>query len=265
MKLREKIKQNGIFFWRKKPQTMADRLQELLPLIIEFMPQIRTLLRGNPEGPFISNGKLVGEMYDFYEDQEETRNHTIMEFDQFGNMKKDEKIDERIDKKPIEVVAELETVPVPFTLIGLDGKIEVFSDKSKLSNQRYAKAQIDGFIKRLENRKHYHENLDFYSSFQNTTDEKIDNLLSKYKLVMKTADLFVPTFPKEAIEIMKKYTTVTESFSDEKPVYYVIAEEKDFQKKREKLDPILLVQSPFGFTWQILGAWDKEMLLLSEM
>ena len=69
----------------------------------------------------------------------------------------------------------------------------------------------------------------------------------------------------EAVNVMKKYTEVTKKMSGESPVFYVIAEAKDFIKKQEKLDPILLVQSPFGFYWQILGAWDKEMLLLSEL
>jgi hypothetical protein len=45
----------------------------------------------------------------------------------------------------------------------------------------------------------------------------------------------------------------------------VIAEPDKFRKAYEKRDPILLVQSPFGFYWQILGAWDKEMMLLSEL
>ena len=49
--------------------------------------------------------------------------------------------------------------------------------------------------------------------------------------------------------------------------YYIriIAQEKDFKSKVEKNDPMLLVQSPVGFFWQILGAWDEEMLLLSEL
>lgn len=266
MSIREKIKQNGIFFWRKKPKTASEQLMEMIPIFIEYMPQIRNLLRNNNDVfPLTSSGKLIGQMYDFYEDQEETRNQTMIEFDEFGHMKREKKADERLSKKPKEVVGELDTIPVPFDLIELDEKIEIFGDKSTLSNQRYAKAQIDGFIKRLQNRKHYKDNLDFYTKFQNTNDEKIDQLLLKYKLVMKTSDLFVPTFPKEAIDIMKEYTRVTEKFSSESPVYYVIAEEKDFEKKREKLDPILLVQSPFGFYWQILGAWDQEMLLLSEL
>ena len=54
-------------------------------------------------------------------------------------------------------------------------------------------------------------------------------------------------------------------YAVKKPVFYVIAEPDKFRKAYEKRDPILLVQSPFGFYWQILGAWDKEMILLSEL
>ncbi len=95
--------------------------------------------------------------------------------------------------------------------------------------------------------------------------EKISTLLRKYKLCLKATDLFIPTFPADAIATMKAYKETTLKVCGEEPVFYVIAEESDFKKKEKKLDPILLVQSPFGFFWQILGAWDKEMLLLCEL
>ena len=64
---------------------------------------------------------------------------------------------------------------------------------------------------------------------------------------------------------MAAYTEHTVSVCGKKPIFYVIAEPDKFRKAFEKRDPILLVQSPFGFYWQILGAWDKEMLLLGEL
>jgi len=175
--------------------------------------------------------------------------------------------DKRIEINPKAVLDELETTPriKEFNEKLLQEKIDTLKDKTLFSNQRFAKAQIEGLIERLENRKKYPEYREFYCQFPNTTDGRIDKLLKKYKLVMKTTDLFVPSFPKEAIDVMKKYKEQTEKLCDKEPVFYVIAEEKDFNKKVEKLDPILLVQSPFGFFWQILGAWDKEMLLLSEL
>jgi hypothetical protein len=172
---------------------------------------------------------------------------------------------QKIVVKPKDVLNELETVPTPFSLALLDEKIDILKDKQKLITQEYSKREVTALIERVENRKKYHQHRSFFDRYQNTTDEKIDALLSKYDLVMKTSDIFVPEFPDDAIKIMKQYTEKTAAVCAKKPVFYVIAEAKDFRKAFEKRDPILLVQSPFGFYWQILGAWDKEMLLLSEL
>ena len=132
MSIREKIKQNGICFWRRKPKTASEQLMEMIPILIEYMPQIRNLLRNNNdiELPMnSSSGKLIGEMYDFYENQETTLNQTMIDFDEFGHMKREKKVDERLSKKPKEVVDELDTIPVPLDLEHLDEKIEIFSDK----------------------------------------------------------------------------------------------------------------------------------------
>jgi hypothetical protein len=172
---------------------------------------------------------------------------------------------QKIKIKPIEVLEELEKVPTPFSITLLDEKIEMLKDKEKLIAQSYAKREISALLERLENRKYYVDNKNFFDSFQNTTDEKIQILLDKYELVMKTSDIFVPEFPKEAIEIMKNYTKLVGKICNKKPYYYVIATSDNFNEVDKKRDPILLVQSPFGFFWQILGAWDKEMLILSEL
>lgn len=171
----------------------------------------------------------------------------------------------KIKIKPIDVLGELETVPNPFSLTLLDEKIEILKDKSKLIVQHYAKRELEALIERIENRKKYVDHKSFFDKYQNTTDEKIDILLEKYDLVMRTSDIFVPEFPDDAIKTMKDYTDAMELVCQKKPIFYVIAEPQDFKKAYEKRDPILLVQSPFGFYWQILGAWDKEMLLLSEL
>ncbi len=171
----------------------------------------------------------------------------------------------KIAIKPIDVLHELERAPIPFSLEMLDEKISVLKEKEKLISQHYAKRDVQAVIQRIENRKKYTEHKQFFDRFQSTTDESVDELLSKYKLVLRESDLFVPEFPDEAIKIMNEYTEQVEKISGKKPVFYVIAEEKDFQKKYERRDPILLAQSPFAFTWDILGAWDKEMILLSEL
>lgn len=171
----------------------------------------------------------------------------------------------KIAIKPIDVLDQLETIPTPWTLTNLEDKIAVLKIKEDLITQQYSKREVTALIERLENRKKWDAHQSFFNSFQNTTDEKIENLLEKYDLVMNTSDLFVPEFPDDAIAVMKKYTDKMAKICKKKPVFYVIAEPDKFRKAYERRDPILLVQSPFGFYWQILGAWDKEMLLLSEL
>jgi hypothetical protein len=171
----------------------------------------------------------------------------------------------KIAVKPIDVVNELETIPTPWTLSNLDNKIEILEYKRDLITQKYSRREVEGMIERLQNRKQWEKFKKFFDGYQNTTDEKIDNLLERYDLVMNTSDLFVPEFPDVAIQTMKSYTNNMMKLCKKKPVFYVIAEPDKFRKAYEKRDPILLVQSPFGFYWQILGAWDKEMMLLSEL
>ncbi len=177
----------------------------------------------------------------------------------------DGKPKERIKMKPVDVLHELERVPSAFSMANLDDKITMLRDKSTLIKQSYAKREVDDLITRLENRKLYTENRQFFDQYDNTTDEKIDVLLEKYELVMKESDIFIPEFPADAIKLMQDYTEKMQEVFQKKPVFYVIAEEIHFKKSYQKRDPILLVQSPFGFYWQILGAWDKEMMLLSEL
>ena len=171
----------------------------------------------------------------------------------------------KISIKPIDVLDQLERVPTPWTLTNLDDKISILEHKAKLITQEYSKREVTALIERLENRKKWGKFKKFFDQFDNTTDEKIAKLLEKYSLEMHTSDLFVPEFPDEAIEVMRNYTEQMQKLCKKKPVFYVIAEPGDFRKKYEKRDPILLVQSPFGFYWQILGAWDEEMLILSEL
>lgn len=171
----------------------------------------------------------------------------------------------KVQVKPKDVLVELETVPTPFNLVGLEQKLEILKAKSDLITQHYAKREITALMERLENRKQYVKFKSYFAEFQNTTDEKIDDLLKKHNLVMKTADIFIPEFPDDAIQTMTTYTKKLGLLCGKKPVFYVIAEPDKFRTAYEKRDPILLVQSPFGFYWQILGAWDEEMILLGEL
>lgn len=290
----------SLFYWlKKKPQqTLSQKVTELMPVLIEMLPKVREAMRRGDDGEVRhavgSDGQIIGQMYDFAQTYDGLiyiandvqggygrgqmpwgTDQAVLPPDPHDGgvlneadlIKEGRRKDTRVEAKPKDVEVELDKIPTPWNTKDkeLDAKIALLNDKTKLVNQRFVNAQIDGMCKRLQNRKHYHEEHDFYERFQNTNDEKIDQLLKKYKLEVHKSELFVPSFPKEAIDVMTEYTEVTQRLTKEKPVFYVIAEHEDFEKKRKVNDPILLVQSPFGFYWQVLGAWDKEMILLSEL
>ncbi len=169
--------------------------------------------------------------------------------------------------KPKDVLHELERVPGPnMTIEHIDAKIHILKTKKNLiQTNSYGKHEMMDMVTRLENRKKWDEFKDFYDQFENTTSDKIQDLVNKYKLVLKGSDLFVAAFPDEAVNIMKEYKDQTIKLCGKAPIFYVIAEEKMFKDEYKKKDPILLAQSPFGAYWQILGAWDKEMILLEEL
>lgn len=185
-----------------------------------------------------------------------------------SNQENKKPADERKEVSPKDVFGELERIPNPVDCDPnrLAMKIELMERKINLGiNQCYTKEHMQGMLDCFKNRLRYEKYKEFYEQFQYTNMEKIEQLLQKYKLCMKESTLFVPTFPDDATKVMEDYTAKTKELTGKRPVFYVIAKEDDFKKKYKKHDPILLVQSPFGFYWQILGAWDDEMLLLEEL
>jgi hypothetical protein len=177
-----------------------------------------------------------------------------------------EKKEPKLQLKPIEVFGELERIPTPMTLENLEEKIAMFKMKKDLiKSNHYCEKEVIDFQLRLENRRKYEEHKDFFGKFECTSSEKINKLVSKYDLTLQTSDLFIATFPDDATKIMNEYTERTMALCGKKPIFYVIGEKKDFKKRYERNDPILLAQSPFGIYWDILGAWDKEILLLEEL
>ena len=175
-------------------------------------------------------------------------------------------IEPRIKLKPIDVWKELEHQPNKISLEDIDDKIMVLNlKKDFIRYNDYAKKEVMDMATRLENRKKYEEHREFFDKFDNTDTDKIKALVDKYELVLKPSDLFIPKFPKEAMMIMKEYNERVNTICGKKPVYYVVAEKCMFKEEEKRNDPILLVQSPFGIYWQVLGAWDKELVLLEEL
>jgi len=153
----------------------------------------------------------------------------------------------------------------------IDEQIEQFKDKLNLINVKEfdmarGVREISSILIRLENRKKYAEFKKFYEEFPYTVTSKIDEVIKIHKhLHLGKVHQFMADMPKEAVKVMKDYTSNTKKLCTKKPLFYVIADKKDFQKTNKRKDPILLAQSPFGHSWQILGAWDEEVLFLEEL
>lgn len=153
----------------------------------------------------------------------------------------------------------------------IDAQLADFKDKlaiikSTPDDMRRGVREIASVIARLENRKKYREFAEFYEEYPYTTTSKVNELLkSQSYLKMGKVEQFLADMPKEAVKTMKEYTKTTEKLCGKKPLFYIIANKKDFQKSNTRRDPILLAQSPFAHVWQILGAWDEEMLFLEEL
>ena len=180
----------------------------------------------------------------------------------------------KLPVKPVQVLSELEIVPDAFSMLGLESKIAMFEAKKDLLRNKnatsgpswYASRDIESVLERLKARRAYHEHKDFFSLFRNTTDDKIEPFIEEHDFSLKTSDLFLPDFPEDAVAIMAEYKKHTQAVTGGKsPVFYVIANSKDFKDAFGRRDPILLAQAPFGFYWQILGAWDEEMLILHKL
>jgi len=235
-----------------------------------------------------SKGNQVVEIYATKSAQEgDMSENYLVDFssDRWGNMqvtepgggssrrrKKTKTAKVKVSVKPKDVLDELERVPTMYTLDGLEEKIVILKDKEALITQYHTRNEVAALIQCLENRKRYTE-VDksgrefraFFSQFDTTNDQKIQALCEKYNLQKRSADIFVPEFPDAAVKVMKEFTDEVVQLRDKKPLFFVIATPESFNEAYGKRDPILLAQSPFGFYYHILGAWDKEMLYLPEL
>ena len=186
---------------------------------------------------------------------------------------------EKAVKKPKDITPkklyELKRLNEDAFIINIDPKYiaaQVKTIKSKinvLKNPRdYDRGmlELNSMLIRLKNRKKYAEFESFFSTYPYTTTKKINEVLkANSHLKMGDVEGFVPDLPSDAIEAMESYIANCQKLCGAKPYFYMIANKADFQRSQERRDPILLAQSPFGHFWQVLGAWDKEMVLLNEL
>lgn len=150
-------------------------------------------------------------------------------------------------------------------------QVEEFKDKlNLLKSEEYdmqrGTEQIASVLTRMENRKKYENFKTFFEQYPYTTTAKINELVKEHDyLKVGQVAQFLADMPSEAVNIMKEYNKQTMDLCGKQAVFYIIADKKDFEVTDKRRDPILLAQSPFGHFWQILGAWDKEMVLIEEL
>jgi len=153
----------------------------------------------------------------------------------------------------------------------VDEQLSSFKDKLALIksaeyDMRRGTNEIASIVIRLENRKKYPEVKNIFEEFPYTTTSKINAVVKDHDyLKIDLVDQFMADMPKEAIDAMKKYNEGCKKLCGKQAMFYIIADKKDFKKTDKRRDPILLAQSPFGHFWQILGAWDEEMMFLEEL
>jgi hypothetical protein len=132
--------------------------------------------------------------------------------------------------------------------------------------KKFGRAELEGILERLQNRRKIASVNQVVSKYPYTTSDKINAVITAHSnLLCEEASSFIPDFPRDAINAMNEYNKMCEQLCGRKSVFYVLAEKKQKQTVSARRDPILFAQSPFGFFWQILGAWDKEMIYLADL
>lgn len=153
----------------------------------------------------------------------------------------------------------------------VDMQLSSFKDRLSLlkttrMDMENGSIELQSMVIRLENRKKYPQYSKYFEQFPYTKTQRINIVLKAHDyLKMGKIEQFLADVPKEAVDIMTEYKKQTIKLCSKSPLFYIIAHEDDFKKTDKRKDPILLAQSPFGHFWQILGAWDEEMLLLSDL
>ncbi|PWT73653.1 MAG: hypothetical protein C5B59_12730 [Bacteroidetes bacterium] len=153
-------------------------------------------------------------------------------------------------------------------------KLALFPKHSPVLNNRpleagvisFGRQEVNSMIERLNNRRQIEKWKEVVEKYPHTTNSIIHELMKKHtNLRFELASKMVTDMPGDAVKAMKEYDAMCKKLCGKRAVFYVIAEQKDFERVAKRRDPILLAQSPFGFFWQVLGAWDKEIMYLGEL
>jgi hypothetical protein len=176
--------------------------------------------------------------------------------------KSEKKVDERIEKKPVEVFKEIISEKPQIDLTNLDKKIEMVKKRIEvLESAGVSVSDEKEAISFLEARKKYQKYKDEFK-WEITTISSVENLCKKYKLRSVGINSFYKSLPMEAIDELEKFINSYNKVSNITPVLTLIIDEGG---KEDKKDPILLAGSPFGKWYYLLGAWDKEVEFVDDL
>lgn len=174
------------------------------------------------------------------------------------------KIDDRITKKPIEVFNEIISDKVPkMNLNDLNEQIKLVEKRIEFLEKHLGMEPKDEYeaLKFLEARKKFTKYKDRFG-WNVTTHLLIDKLCKKYKLRMADFQSYYKNVPTEAIDELERYCKAYRKVREDEPIIKLIIDDDGRETRK---DPIVLVSSPFGYWFYVIGAWDKEVEVIDEL
>lgn len=173
--------------------------------------------------------------------------------------------DVRVEKKPIEIVGEINAKMPEIQTGGLKEQIKIVEARLKVL-KKYGGNYSDETLALgyLRARQKFAKTEHLFKDWPITTDEMIQNLVKKYKVQFVSFYGYSKSLPIQATEQLEKFGDAWEKVVDDdtKPDLRMIT---DYKGTEHKKDPILLAASPFGAWWHILGAWDEEVKIVDDL
>jgi len=170
--------------------------------------------------------------------------------------------DNRIVKKPVEVVSEILTEKPRLSVDDIDKQIKIVERRIRILREQKISPSDElmamSFLKARQKYKKYGH----LFGWEVTTNKMIEELCKKYKL--RTANLhgYYKCVPTEALDELEKFTEAWKKVRKDEPQIQLIVDVGGPETRR---DPILLASAPWGRFWYVLGAWDREIEVLGEL
>lgn len=170
----------------------------------------------------------------------------------------------RARKKPVEIFKEILSEVPKMDLTNLDEQIKIVKARKKVLKDYIGETSLEDenlAIEFLKARKKYLKYKDEFG-WAVTFEEKIDKLCKKYEVTLVNLSSYYKCVPMEGVKELEKFVKAYEKVSNNEPFFQLIIDEGG---KEQKKDPILLASSPFGRWYYVLGAWDKEVIIVDAL